>query len=144
MPVLQHLEINDRQGIGLVRFLDRQLVAGTQLIAMWQDLFLVVDQEDWRNVILDLSLVDFVSSEGLGKLVALYKKLAARNSRLTLCGLCPEVREVFAVTNLDSLFAIQKTVAEALVACSEDRPEIALRFVGRGFSRLITPTTNCS
>lgn len=116
MNAQQRLEVSDSQGVTLIRFLDRQLVAGFDLIALWRELFQMIETEDRRKLVLDLSLVNFLSSEGLGKLIALHKKVTAKNGMLKLCCICPEVLEVFAVTKLDGLFGIEKTVAEALAA----------------------------
>jgi anti-sigma B factor antagonist len=116
MSIHQHLEVSDSQGVTLIRFLDRQRVDGLHLIVLWQDLFLMIETEGWKKLVLDFSLVDFLSSAVLGKLIALRKKMTARDGMLKLCCLCPAALEVFAVTKLDGLFGIEKTEAEALAA----------------------------
>jgi anti-sigma B factor antagonist len=116
MSLHQHVEVCESQGVTLIRFLDRQLVAGTDLMALWRELFLMIEDEGRNKLVLDFSLVDFLSSEALGGLIALRKRVTAKNGMLKLCCLCPEVLAIFAVTKLDGLFDIAKTVAEAFAA----------------------------
>lgn len=58
------------------------------------------------RVVLDLSRVTFVDSSGLGALVAV-RKLFAEGRALELAGLTPNVRRVFQLTRMDSVFSIR-------------------------------------
>lgn len=120
MNVHQHLKVGESQGVTVIRFLDRRLVDGIDLIELWQALFQMLETEGWKKVVLDLSLVDFLGSAALGKLVALHKKVAANDGVLKLCCLCPDALQVFLATKLDGLFDIEKTESEAIVAFAED------------------------
>jgi anti-sigma B factor antagonist len=60
------------------------------------------------SVILDLSQVDFLDSSGLGAIVAVMKSLKPR--KLELAGLTPNVRKVFHLTRMDSVFTIHSAV----------------------------------
>ncbi len=66
-----------------------------------------------KQVVLDLSNVEFVDSSGLGAIVGSMKQLG-RARRLDLVGLAPAVEKVFRMTRMDSVFRIYKTVDEAL------------------------------
>ena len=116
MSVHQHLEVSDGQGVTLIRFLDRQLVAGIDSTALWRELFLMIETEGRNKLVLDFSLVDFLASEALGRLITLHKKVTANNGMMKLCCICPQVLEVFSVTKLDGLFSIQQTEAAAVAA----------------------------
>lgn len=120
MNARQHLDVSDREGVTVVRFRDGRLVAGTDLAVVWRELLALLD-ENRDKLVLDFSLVEFLASEALERLISLRKKLAARKGVLKLCCLCPQVREVFAVTKLDSLFSITKTQAEAIAAFACDK-----------------------
>jgi anti-sigma B factor antagonist len=65
---------------------------------------------------LDFSLVDFLASAALGKLIALHRKLAAKNGMMKLCNICPDIHELFAITKLDRLFRIEGNAAAAVAA----------------------------
>lgn len=80
-------------------------------------------KEDMRNhtesgpdrVILDLSDVDFIDSSGLGAIVAAMKQLPDHR-QLDLAGLTPNVEKVFHLTRMDTVFALFRTMEEALAA----------------------------
>jgi anti-sigma B factor antagonist len=56
---------------------------------------------------LDLAQLEYLSSSGLGKLVALLKRLRATGGKLRLCNVRPAVYEVFAMTQLTRLLNVQ-------------------------------------
>lgn len=61
---------------------------------------------DWPGrVMLDLTLVEFIDSSGLGAVVAVRKMLGAGRN-LELCGLTPAVEKVFRLTRMDRVFDI--------------------------------------
>jgi anti-anti-sigma factor len=57
--------------------------------------------------ILDLSDVQAFSSDVLGKLINLKKKVAAVHGTMRLRGIHPDVREVFRITRLDQVFELE-------------------------------------
>ncbi|QFT58523.1 Putative anti-sigma factor antagonist [Sulfitobacter sp. THAF37] len=65
------------------------------------------------RVILDLGVVTFVDSSGLGAIVATMKFLAPDRT-LILAGLTPPVDKVFRLTRMDSVFSIFSTLDDAL------------------------------
>ena len=69
-----------------------------------------------RKVLLELSDVTFLSSSGLRALLLLRKELLAHGGELRLCGLQPQVQEVFALTGFTQVFTIHTSRAEALDA----------------------------
>jgi anti-anti-sigma factor len=58
------------------------------------------------EVFLDLQGVTFLDSSGLGTLVGLQKLANRSQSRVTLCGLSPQLERIFQVTNLRDAFTI--------------------------------------
>lgn len=66
-----------------------------------------------RQVVLDLTQVEFVDSSGLGSIVGSMKSLG-RGRRLDLVGLSPAVEKVFRMTRMDSVFQIFPTVDAAV------------------------------
>jgi len=65
------------------------------------------------RVILDLSLVAFLDSSGLGAVVAVLKSLSPTR-KLELAGLLPTVQKVFRLTRMDSVFVIHDRVPDVL------------------------------
>lgn len=69
-----------------------------------------------RRFVVDLASTEYVSSAGLRVLLMLGKKVSGGAGRLVLCGLNPQVREVFDVAGLGALFVIRSSRAEALAS----------------------------
>lgn len=65
------------------------------------------------RVILDLSMVKFIDSSGLGAIVAAMKQLG-RERKLDLAGLTPMVEKVFRLTRMDTVFNLYTTLPDAL------------------------------
>jgi len=59
-----------------------------------------------RNVILDLSKVDFLSSSGLRVLVTARKNAESKGGNFSLCSLSAQARESLTIAGLDILFQI--------------------------------------
>ncbi|WP_419536110.1 STAS domain-containing protein [Endozoicomonas sp.] len=73
------------------------------------------DQIDNGNskMVIDLSLVRFMDSSGLGALVATLKKMGGEGT-LKLAAAQPAVLDLFNLTSMDKLFTILPTVTEAI------------------------------
>ena len=50
--------------------------------------------------------------------VHLNKRIKRKGGRLTLCEVGPDLRQVFAVTKLDTIISIRDTECEGLTACA--------------------------
>ena len=70
-------------------------------------------QEPSARVVLDMSMVGFLDSSGLGAVVAVKKALGPIR-RLELSGLTATVEKVFRLTRMDSVFVVHKTMPEGL------------------------------
>lgn len=69
------------------------------------------------RLVLNLAGLEYISSAGLRVLLATAKKLSRQNGRIALCGLRQNVREVFEISGLMSIFQIaaDEAAAQALV-----------------------------
>lgn len=67
-----------------------------------------------RTVLIDMQQVTFLSSSGLRALLLVRRGLNERHGVLVLCGLQPQVEEVFAITGFAQVFEIFRTTADAL------------------------------
>ncbi len=77
-------------------------------------LYHLVDAEDQRRLVLDFEKVDYISSQAIGIVLTLNKKLSAlKQSRLVLCGVGPKLMELLRITRLDKILTIKPTQREA-------------------------------
>jgi anti-anti-sigma factor len=65
---------------------------------------------------IDMSDLDYISSAGLRVLLVLAKKVQQQKGKVALGGLVANVREVFAVSGFDSIFAIEPDTDAAIAA----------------------------
>ena len=87
-------------------------------------------------VALDLSRVTHIDARGLAELVQAYTTLRRLGGQLTLIALSPRVRQLLAVTRLDTVFAVRErapdpvgsqTCAESLVDATWGPSHLAAR-----------------
>ena len=102
--------------VTVVRFVDRKILDEANIQELGTEMFKLVEQEKRKNLLLNFSNVEFLSSAALGKLITLDKKVKANGGRLKLSNIRPEIYEVFAITKLNKLFDIKDDEADALAA----------------------------
>jgi anti-sigma B factor antagonist len=68
------------------------------------------------KVLLDLSGVSFIDGAGMGELVLLHTWAQSRNAELKCTSPSPLVRELFDLTNLNSVLEIHTDLGDALAA----------------------------
>lgn len=59
------------------------------------------------NVVLDFAALDFLSSAGLRTLLTLRKTLTARGGSLKIVGASDGVRQIFAISGLNSIITLE-------------------------------------
>jgi len=69
-----------------------------------------------KNVVLNLTEVDFADSGGLGVLVRIHRSLRTDRGDLKLCGLQESLVKVFRITHLHTVFEIYESEGEAVEA----------------------------
>lgn len=114
MTAHRRLEVTEVGEITVVRFVDRKILDEAAIQELGRELFQLVEEEGRRNLLLNFSSVEFLSSAALGKLITLDKKVKANNGKLKLSNIRPEIYEVFAITRLNKLFDIKEDEADAL------------------------------
>lgn len=67
-----------------------------------------------RKFVVDFDQTGYIDSSGLGVLVSLSKKIREQGGELRLAGLNEDLRTLFELTKLDTLFKISDSRAEAL------------------------------
>jgi anti-sigma B factor antagonist len=67
-----------------------------------------------RRLLVDFSRTGYIDSSGLGALVSISKRIREAGGELRLAGLNDDLRSLFELTKLDTLFAISETPEQAL------------------------------
>ena len=67
-----------------------------------------------KRLILDLSNVDYISSDGLKVLVGAWQRTREKKGNLVLVGLKPRILETLQIVGLDLVFPIAETQTQAI------------------------------
>ena len=101
----------DDNGVTVVR-VEGQLIVGNR--QELKDLVgRALDAGD-RKFLIDFAGAGYIDSSGLGALVALSRRVRDAGGELRLSGLNEDLRSLFELTKLDTLFAIADTPEQAL------------------------------
>lgn len=92
-------------------------VEGQLIVGNRQELKATIQQaldNDERKLLVDFAKTGYIDSSGLGALVSISKKVREQGGELRLSGLNEDLRSLFELTKLDTLFAIADNSAQAL------------------------------
>jgi anti-anti-sigma factor len=104
-PDLLRVDVAD--DVTLVRLTTARFEDGN-VESIGQELADLVDRLGRHRLHLDLGEVQFVSSVGLAKLLALNRKVRAVGGEFRLCNVRPEVYQIFEATRLTRLLDIRR------------------------------------
>jgi anti-sigma B factor antagonist len=107
-PRSKRLTLEAVGDVVVVGFVDKRILDEQNIQIIADQLFSLVDDEQRRKLLLNFGNVEYMSSAALGKLITLHKKLTGVRGKLILCGISPQIFEVFAITKLDKIFKIVK------------------------------------
>ena len=102
----------EKQGEVTVVDVEGQLIVGNR-----QELKTLIQEgldRGERKFLIDCSQTGYIDSSGLGALVSLSKKVREQGGELRIAGLNEDLRSLFELTKLDTLFHIAPTAEEAL------------------------------
>ena len=110
----RRIDIEEVGDVTVAKFVDKKILDEANIQAIGNNLCALIDEDGRRKIVLDFSLVEYLSSAALGKLITMDKKAKAAKSKLRLCCIRPEIYEVFEITRLNKIFDIKATQEEAL------------------------------
>jgi len=93
---------------------DGQLIVGNR--HELKDLIQAALEKGDRRLLIDFSRTGYIDSSGLGALVSISKRVREAGGDLRLSGLNDDLRSLFELTKLDTLFAITDTPEQALTS----------------------------
>ncbi|MCG8405326.1 MAG: STAS domain-containing protein [Phycisphaerales bacterium] len=109
-----HLLIEDYAGVAVVTFTDSSILDSKSIEELGEALYHMPDHQHKQKLVLDFTHVKLLSSQTIGVLLTLQKKMKAIKGTLVMCGLRKEVMKLFTITNLDREFKFYKDDAAAL------------------------------
>jgi anti-sigma B factor antagonist len=110
-----HFTVQPFDKYSVVEFRTPSLMDPIILEEIGKELYRLVDEEDRRKLVLDFEKVQYLSSQAIGIILTLNKKLAAlKYSKLVLCGVGPKLMELLKITRLDRILSVKPTQSEAV------------------------------
>jgi anti-sigma B factor antagonist len=104
-------QTKDPSGVAVVQ-VEGQLIVGNR--QELKELVQAALDGGERRILIDFSRTGYIDSSGLGALVSISKRIREMGGELRLSGLNEDLRSLFELTKLDTLFAIAETPQQAL------------------------------
>ena len=108
------LMVQTVQGITVVNFENESILDPLQVQDIGEKLHQLVADEDRQRMILDFQKVKILSSQMLGVLIGMLKRIHSSKGRIVICGIKRDLYKVFKITNLDKLFSFYKNEGKAM------------------------------
>ena len=110
-----HFNITTIEKYTIVEFREASLMDPIVLEEIATALYHLVDVEDKRLLVLDFERVQYISSQAIGIVIQLHKKLAGlKRSSFVLCGVGDRLMELIKITGLDRILKIKPSQREAV------------------------------
>ena len=110
------LRLEEIDDVTIVCFKDSELVKDNVLNEIRDELYRLVDSGKHRKLLLNLSNVRRYSTEFLGNLLGLKRRLSKAKGEVKLCMIAPDLREAVKVLHLERVFDIHDEEQKALDA----------------------------
>jgi anti-sigma B factor antagonist len=110
-------KVRQAGGRTVVEFQTSSLMNPLELEQIGAGLFKLVDEDKSGRLVLDFGKVQYLSSQAIGIILTLNKKLtgtSAGGDNLVLCGVGPQLMQLLKVTRLDRILTIKPTQKEAV------------------------------
>jgi len=106
-------QTKDASGVAVLQ-VEGQLIVGNR--QELKELVQTALDQGERRLLIDFSRTGYIDSSGLGALVSISQKIREAGGELRLSGLNEDLRSLFELTKLDTLFAIAETPQQALAS----------------------------
>jgi anti-anti-sigma factor len=96
----QLMRVDEQNGVPIVILLTSELRSDSMIARLEQELEDYLQKSGDKEIVLDMSAVHFLASNGLRLLIVLRRKMREQGGRYTMCGVHPYVASVFKTTRL--------------------------------------------
>jgi anti-sigma B factor antagonist len=108
------LELEEIGDVTIARFTARHLLDEEKMQTLGGQLRSLGEEAGHRPVVLNFGQVERLSTELMGKVMALHKRIQEKGGRLALCKIHPQVFEAFKIFKLPQVLSIFADEQEAL------------------------------
>jgi anti-sigma B factor antagonist len=115
-PFAHLLEAEEVGDVTVIRFRGRHIRDEEAIRAVARSLTRLVERDGRSRLLLDFAEIEHLASLIIAVLLKLRDRTRKAGGRLILCGLRPDVAEVFAITGVDKVFDIYPGEQQALAS----------------------------
>ena len=111
--------VRQDQGYTVIEFQTDALTHPLDLEPIGQGVYRLVDEGGHRRFLLDFTKVRYLSSQAIGIILTLNKKLSqfqGQDTALVLCGVGPQLMQLLKITRLDKILKIVPAQKDVLAA----------------------------
>lgn len=108
MSQYECIETDTVEDVSVVKFVDERMMDAARIEQLGSELIDAVSGDDKERIVINFENVSFFSSAAVSKLLVAEKRIRSQGGQLRLSNLRPEVRDVFSLTKLDSVFRIEE------------------------------------
>ncbi len=112
-PGDEYIQLKNDGGVVIATIQGGNFQEERRILATLKKLGEVIDAHENVQLVLDMASVEYLSSAGLGRLVALLKKATNGGGSMYIAGLRPEIEELFEVMRLSQIFKLFPTPDDA-------------------------------
>jgi len=109
------LRVIKHDDVGVASFRTSRILDQSNVMQLAEEFDGLLAKYKLKKVVLNFANVRYMSSAVMGKLVSLYKQLAAAGGELRLCCIGDSIFEIFKIMRFDKLFKIRTTEDEAVI-----------------------------
>ncbi|MFH1614127.1 MAG: STAS domain-containing protein [Planctomycetota bacterium] len=120
MEEKNHIKITEDQGIVIITFMDQTISGVSDVENLSGQIKAYISDNYPRKVVVNFQNVKFFSSQTLGMLLDLWRKMQGYNGRIVISGINPQLHRVFKITNLDKIFSFYPDIESACGALKEN------------------------
>jgi anti-sigma B factor antagonist len=110
----RRIDIEEINGVTVARLLEKKILDEANIDALGQEMFALVDKDGRKKIILDFTLVEYLSSAALGKLITMHKKTGTAGGKLALCSIQKDILDVFKITQLNKVLTLCTDLDDAI------------------------------
>jgi anti-anti-sigma factor len=96
------MNIDDQKDCTVIKF-NKNKILGTEGVEFQNSILNTLDK-GVNSIIVDLSMVEYITSWGIGMLVHAFTTSSNRNAQFSLVGVTRRVREILSKVKLDNVF----------------------------------------
>jgi len=112
----EYLIVVPSDDVAVVRFTVPRLTEEINLEQLGHELGTLIDQHGCRKMVVSLSGLEYLTSSGLGKLIALHRKMHREEGVVVFCDAPPTVADILHASRLDTYFNGAPDIPAAMTA----------------------------